>query len=315
MGFLKRMLGGASPQRPHDDPELESQLPAAVAGRQLERWSKRGAAAFAPDGRALSPGDAASLDRDLGAMGIALDDVSMAVAGRAAPSDPPHLIQAWRFGKRPAAEMPLDMTLDVKGLGGWQLGVLGGKAVARGTIDMLRQTSHARGRPYVVRSDHVQFSIATDDEGWAEEVCRLLPAPAGVLAGGSDQAGAGPRSAIDQALQRLAQGDGTFAVFEVPGGRNIYAQVHVGKTVADPLVGEVVGNQYLDPADRLDEAAHGRLAAMGWTANHSGIGNFGRDWPDWASSAGRTSVAGDLLDALELFGSRSPALWIEVGAK
>ena len=175
MGFLKRLLRAPSDELPHDDVELESRLPAAVGGRELLHWSVRGERALAADGRELSAADRAGATEWLASLGLVLDDVSKAIAGRATPSDPPYLVIAWRFGNRPATEMPLDMAVDVKGLDGWEDLELGGHTVARGTAGMLQQTSHLRGRPYVVRSGAVQFTIATDDERWADDVCRQLP--------------------------------------------------------------------------------------------------------------------------------------------
>jgi len=108
MGFLRRILGGQPAERPHDDPELESMLPATVAGRSLERWSVRGERAYAV-GRSLDVREVADIEADLAAVGVALADVSHAIAGRARSSDPPYLIDAWRFGERPATESPLDL--------------------------------------------------------------------------------------------------------------------------------------------------------------------------------------------------------------
>jgi len=314
MGFLKRVFGGEPAERPHDDPDLESELPAAVAGRQLERWSVRGERAFTLGAHKLKPRDLAGIEGDLEDVGLTIDDVSMAFAGRAALSDPPYVVRVWRFGDRPATELPLDLGIDVKGMGGWQSGTLGNQHVARGTTEMIPQTSNVRGRPYVVQSGPAHFSIVTDDERWAEEVCRSLPV-AKVMAADSEKPFTHPRAAIEEALQRLAAAEGQFATFEVPGGRNIYAQVSVGETVNEPLYGEIVGNEYLDVADRLDDQAQARLVDAAWSAHGSANDNFAREWPAWIEQSDRSSVAEDILDGLNVFGSTPSTLWIEIGRR
>jgi len=179
---------------------------------------------------------------------------------------------------------------------------------------MVHQTSHLRGRPYVVRFGPVQFSIATDDERWAEEVCGMLPRSLDEpIAGAGQPSTSDPRSGIEQALRQLALGEGQFAVFEVPGGRNIYAQVRVRTTTDEPLDGEVVGNQYLAQGDQLSAADEAGLTAAGWVAD-IGSGNFWREWRAWTGDSDRSSVASDILDSLEAYGSMPGTLWIEVSS-
>jgi hypothetical protein len=54
---------------------------------------------------------------------------------------------------------------------------IGGKEVAVGPLDVIRQTEHQRGRPYLYGSTalDVSFIVITDDEAWAEEAIRALP--------------------------------------------------------------------------------------------------------------------------------------------
>jgi hypothetical protein len=54
---------------------------------------------------------------------------------------------------------------------------IGGKLVAVGPPDLIRQTAHQRGRPYLYGSTAlgVSFIVVTDDEAWAEEAIRALP--------------------------------------------------------------------------------------------------------------------------------------------
>lgn len=312
MSFLKKVFGNEPAERPHDDPNLESELPPAIGGRQLARWSVRGERAFTLGTHDLKPGDRADIAADLQEVGLTIGDVSMAFAGRAAPSDPPYAVRVWRFDNRPATELPLDLGIEGKGMEGWQSGLLGNQYVMRGTTEMIQQTRSARGRPYVVQSGPLHFSIVTDDERWAEEVCRALPITK-TSAAESGRPLTDPQAAIEEAIQRLAASEGRFAIFEVPGGRNIYAQVVIGESV-DELHGELVGNQYLDAADRLDEHAKARLVNAGWTAM-AVDDNFAREWSAWTQQSDRSSVAGDILDGLSVFGSKPSTLWIAIGSR
>ena len=52
---------------------------------------------------------------------------------------------------------------------------IGGKAVYVGTLEMLEQNDHQRGRPYVYETDDYMFLIVTDSDAWAEDAIRQLP--------------------------------------------------------------------------------------------------------------------------------------------
>lgn len=50
-----------------------------------------------------------------------------------------------------------------------------GKQVYVGTADMLDQSEHQRGRPYLYQTDDYMFLLVTDDDAWATDAIRQLP--------------------------------------------------------------------------------------------------------------------------------------------
>src|SRR6188768_2753254 len=97
MALLSRLIKGRS--KPivdsHDAADFEAELPAAIAGRQLVRWSvdgenfwksvagDRASAVFAPE---------------LASVGLSPADITMAVAGRSDTAHPPYIVWGLRFG-------------------------------------------------------------------------------------------------------------------------------------------------------------------------------------------------------------------------
>lgn len=181
---LVAACGGAPTDPPvvdsHDAPEVEALLPETVAGRRLLIWSVRGDAALRLWG--LSAEEQARVGDQLTAMGAALDDVVQATAGRGAPDDPPYFVLAYRI---PAEARDLLGGLAIASAGftretdDWQMEDLfiGGKTVAVGPPDLLVQSEHRRGRPYLLGSEAlgIAFIVIADDESWAEDAIRQLP--------------------------------------------------------------------------------------------------------------------------------------------
>lgn len=74
---------------PHEDPTLEGSMPRRVGDLQLKVWSVRGSHIFEVAGDSALPAVVARL-------GTSIEDVSVAVAGRSAASEPPN----WTFAYR-----------------------------------------------------------------------------------------------------------------------------------------------------------------------------------------------------------------------
>jgi hypothetical protein len=72
---------------PHQAPDLEEMLLPIVAGRSMLKYSYVGAAFF----NAAIPGQLKATEVDLASVGMSLDDVARAVAGRSdVERDPPY---------------------------------------------------------------------------------------------------------------------------------------------------------------------------------------------------------------------------------
>jgi hypothetical protein len=171
---------GSPSGRPHEAEDIESLLPNKVAGRWLDTWSVRGESAL--DLWGYSAGEIADVREQLAALGVDLDEVAQGIAGRSDLADPPYFVHAFRI---PAAARDLLGGRAIAATGftrdtdAWEMEdrVIGGKEVAVGPLDVIRQTEHQRGRPYLYGSTalDVSFIVITDDEAWAEEAIRALP--------------------------------------------------------------------------------------------------------------------------------------------
>ena len=110
----------------------------------------------------------------------------MAVAGRSdTKTDPPYFVYAVN---RPQAQAEIELSLGLL-MGGtgfrdldtatrldtYDQANVAGKEVFVGTTDMLRQSEHQRGKPYLYQTDDTMFLVITDDAAWAEEVFEQLP--------------------------------------------------------------------------------------------------------------------------------------------
>ncbi len=164
-------------------------LPSTVAGRQLAIWSVRGRCWLEmtltlsdPDIDALVAGTLS----DGPTTPIEPDHLAYAVAGRSdVQDDPPYFV----FGAaRPEDENEIDMVrllmfggagfpdLDqASDLRTYKEATIAGKHVWVGTPQMLRQSEHQRGRPYLYQTDEFMFLIITDDDEWAADAIGQLP--------------------------------------------------------------------------------------------------------------------------------------------
>ena len=165
----------------HEAPEVEALVPSAVAGRRLSIWSVRGPSVLELWG--LSTERADQLRDELAGMGVDLDEVVQVVAGRSdVATDPPYFVMAFHI-PAPARDLLGGLAIATAGFtkdtDEWELEerVVGGKVVDVGPTDLLRQSEHQRGRPYLYGSTDldVSFIVITDDETWAEDAIRQLP--------------------------------------------------------------------------------------------------------------------------------------------
>jgi hypothetical protein len=165
----------------HQAPEVEALLPTRVGGRDLSIWSVSGWCwlhlTTGDDGTAqLAP-----LIRD---EGVDVADLQYAVAGRAdVDADPPYFVYAASRPQDPDAhELALSLLLGGSGYRDWPVDLsrfepreLGDRMVFVGTADMVSQSEHQRGRPWLYQTASTMFLIVTDDDAWAEEAIGQLP--------------------------------------------------------------------------------------------------------------------------------------------
>jgi hypothetical protein len=171
---LKRLFGDGFE---HQLPGLEAKLPDAVAGRPLAKWSLRGADYFA--GTALSKDEIAEVASDLATHGLGINDVGMAVAGRSDVAiDPPYFVHAFCFRTVPADTLHPGVGVQHPDAGSWTPVTFGRRDVSVGTEEMVDQTEHMAGRPYVYNVGDVRFVVTAGDESWAADaIAHLRPDP------------------------------------------------------------------------------------------------------------------------------------------
>ena len=168
---------------PHDVVDLEQTLPAAVAGRQLVRWSVRGDNFWNIVRGGRLRADWAPI---LAQIGLSLSDIEFAVAGRAdSRRDPPYIIGALRLGtlRDQALFGPWPSTLAMDALNidpnqgeDWRKESLAGKDVLVGHRGMVHQDSHQRGLPVVFVSPTTIYTVVSDDLAWTTNALTQLPA-------------------------------------------------------------------------------------------------------------------------------------------
>jgi hypothetical protein len=176
---------GTSSVTYHGAPALEATLPTRVAGRDLATWSVAGRCWLE-----ILIDDDAMIAAMLAAAGdpsaVDLSHLAQAVAGRSdTTADPPYFVLA---ANRPERQEEIDLTLGLL-LGGasfrdpaaaadlsnYRKASIAGKEVYVGTTDMIEQTDHQRGTPYLYQTDSAMYVVITDDAAWAEEAFAQLP--------------------------------------------------------------------------------------------------------------------------------------------
>lgn len=167
----------------HSAPDLEEMLPDLVAGRAMTKASHVGADVF----DIATAAEAQANEADLARLGLSLADVSRAAAGRSdVDDDPPYFVMAYRFAGVRAETLPMELGIDRADAGSWTRAIVGGKPVLVGTDDMLVQSEHVLGRPYVYNVDDVRFIVATDDEAWAADALSDTSRTPRLLSDGSE---------------------------------------------------------------------------------------------------------------------------------
>jgi hypothetical protein len=117
---------------------------------------------------------------------VDVSSLTYAVAGRSdTKADPPYFVFA-------AARGPTDKEITIAlllmfgsadfahpfgagDLSGYEARTLGGKQVYVGTVEMLGQSVHQRGRPYLYQDEDYMYLIIADDEAWAADAIAQLP--------------------------------------------------------------------------------------------------------------------------------------------
>jgi len=167
---------------PHQAPDLEAQLPRQVGGRDLSTWSVAGWCWLR---MAVGEDGLAEIAPILRAESIDVGNLQYAIAGRLdTQADPPYFVFA---AYRPQANAEIDVALGLLLQGaGYRNGVtvdlsqfepreLGDRVAFVGTTDMVTQSEHQRGRPWLYQTDSAMFLVITDDDAWAEDAIRQLP--------------------------------------------------------------------------------------------------------------------------------------------
>jgi hypothetical protein len=172
---------------PHQARELEALLPKTVAGRQLSVWSVRGRCWLITSGI-----PAAAIDELLTTVDktadppFDIDHLTYGIAGRSDTSkDPPYFVYAAARTDN-ADEIDLASWLMFGGatfkdpIGAGNLALydeqtIAGHEVWVGTEDMLGQSVHQRGRPYLYQNETTMYLVITDDEAWAADAIGQLP--------------------------------------------------------------------------------------------------------------------------------------------
>ena len=173
----------------HQAPELEALLPASVAGRQLARWSVRGRCWLkVASGRSPSEIDALLAEFVTAEDPRPIEESSLtyAVAGRSdTKADPPYFVFV---AARPVTDKEVGLALLLVFAGAlfidpvragdlsvYEERTIAGRQVYVGTVTMLSQNEHQRGRPYLYQTDDYMFLVLADDEAWANDAIAQLP--------------------------------------------------------------------------------------------------------------------------------------------
>jgi hypothetical protein len=173
----------------HQAPDFEALLPASVADRPLARWSVRGRCWLkVASGRPASAIDSllAEFETAEDPRPIDVSSLTYAVAGRSdTKTDPPYFVFAAARAST-GKEIALALLLMFAGasflnpvtagdLSAYEERTIARKQVYVGTVEMLGQGEHQRGRPYLYQNDDYMFLIIADDEAWATDAIAQLP--------------------------------------------------------------------------------------------------------------------------------------------
>lgn len=163
----------------HQDPELEAKLPTAVKPYTFTYTSLRGIVLFR-DLLGWPSDELAGFESDTEALGVRLDDVSMALDdvfalnGRAS-------VSAIRIAGTPANQVEDKLGWSAAALlvdtsaGSFTPVKIAGKTLQRGTDTMLAQAPGAHRVPYLYEVGDITFVIIADDPAWVATALAELP--------------------------------------------------------------------------------------------------------------------------------------------
>ncbi len=119
-------------------------------------------------------------------LAVDVDDLRVAVAGRSdTETDPPYFVYVLflpddRDAYDAAVFLLLGMIVGPENVQAYveedyETVTLGGKQVMVGSMDLIPQNEHQRGRTYEYVSGAFTYLVITDDEAWAADALRQLP--------------------------------------------------------------------------------------------------------------------------------------------
>ncbi len=169
---------------PHDDPGLEARLPKAVKGRELASWSLAG---WCWVEESFGSGDGfARAASEIHESGVDINELRIALVGRGdTRNDPPYFVWVIQVPASQDADA-LAVYLLAGAMGAvdpthfaddrtWKALTVGGKKVQVGSAELVDQSDHQRGKPYIYETDSYLFAILADDPAWAADALRQLP--------------------------------------------------------------------------------------------------------------------------------------------
>lgn len=169
----------------HDDAALEALLPDSVKGRDLTKWSSTGWCLVqgAYSTQAAFARASAAIDE----AGLNVADLRLALAGRSdTERDPPYFVYVMYEPSDQEAYGVAFLILVAAGLSAadpatfaddpsWATQTVGGKEVQVGAQQLVEQSEHLRGRPYVYETNGHLFAVVADDAAWAADALQHLP--------------------------------------------------------------------------------------------------------------------------------------------
>jgi hypothetical protein len=150
-------------QRPHDNPQLELEMPQTALGMPLCTWSISGKAAKAEPLLADVGADAIAQGAVLG---VSVDSISIVVSGRAVAEDPPYIVTAVEYRGAAVSDLASSMAK-------WPIVTVAGRTLR--VSDQPEIPGHAEGTTYLYLSDDTVWYVITDDPAWLADVVAQLP--------------------------------------------------------------------------------------------------------------------------------------------